>query len=87
MALGHCADSGDFARDLRREGIQPVHAYGFSPNVFSIPAARLARCVTIASVRDTGVFTNLAKVKSMLQRTACRLADRVIANSVPFAIG
>ena len=70
-----------FARDLRREGIQLVHAYGFYPNVFSIPAARFAGCITIASVRDTGVFTSQVKLKVLSQRAACRLADRVVANS------
>src|SRR5215472_17258320 len=70
-----------FARDLRREGIQLVHAYGFYPNVFSIPAARFAGCITIASVRDTGVFTSQVKLKVLSQRTACHMADRVVANS------
>jgi glycosyltransferase involved in cell wall biosynthesis len=70
-----------FARDLRRQHIRLVHAYGFYPNVFSVPAARLAGCITIASVRDTGVFTSQIKLKTLLQRTACHLADRVVANS------
>src|SRR5215831_8180766 len=70
-----------FARDLRRQQVRLVHAYGFYPNVFSVPAARFAGCITIASVRDTGVFTSQIKLKTLLQRTACRLADRVIANS------
>lgn len=70
-----------FARDLRRQNIRLVHAYGFYPNVFSVPAARLAGCITIASVRDTGVFTSQIKLKTLSQRTACRLADRVVANS------
>ena len=30
------------AQDIRRDGIQLVHAYGFYPNLFSIPAARFA---------------------------------------------
>src|SRR5262245_27275307 len=29
------------ARHIRRERIELVHAYGFYPNIFSIPAARL----------------------------------------------
>src|SRR5689334_15477430 len=37
-----------FARDLRRDGVQLVHAYGFYPNVFSVPAARFAGCITVA---------------------------------------
>src|SRR5215831_613678 len=70
-----------FARDLRRQNIRLVHAYGFYPNVFSVPAARFAGCITIASVRDTGVFTSQIKLKTLSQRTACQLADRVVANS------
>jgi glycosyltransferase involved in cell wall biosynthesis len=70
-----------FAQDLRREGVQLVHAYGFYPNVFSIPAARLARCATIASVRDTGAFTDRIRLKTLFQKAACRIADRVVANS------
>src|SRR2546428_6279847 len=37
-----------FAQDLRREGVRLVHAYGFYPNVFCIPAARMAGCISIA---------------------------------------
>src|SRR5690348_15045973 len=70
-----------FARDLRRQNVRLVHAYGFYPNVFSVPAARFAGCITIASVRDTGVFTSQVKLKTLSQRTACRIADRVLANS------
>src|SRR5262252_7497650 len=70
-----------FARDLRRQKIRLVHAYGFYPNVFSIPAARAAGCITIASVRDTGVFTSQVKLKTITQKLACKLADCVIANS------
>jgi L-malate glycosyltransferase len=70
-----------FARDLRRQDIRLVHAYGFYPNVFSVPAARFAGCITIASVRDTGVFTSQVKLKTLSQRAACLLADRVVANS------
>jgi glycosyltransferase involved in cell wall biosynthesis len=71
----------NFARDLRREKVRLVHAYGFYPNVFSIPAARAAGCITIASVRDTGVFTSQVKLKTITQKIACQLADCVIANS------
>src|SRR6185295_5402294 len=69
------------AQDLRRNGVRLVHADGYYPNVFSVPAARLAGCVTIASVRDTGVFTSQIKLKTLSQKAACHLADRVIANS------
>jgi glycosyltransferase involved in cell wall biosynthesis len=70
-----------FGADLRRERVQLVHAYGFYPNVFSIPPARFAGCVTIASVRDVGAFSSHIKLRSLMQKTACRMADRVIANS------
>jgi glycosyltransferase involved in cell wall biosynthesis len=71
-----------FVRDLRREQIQIVHAYGFYPNLFAIwPAALGTRSMTIASVRDIGVFTDRHKLKSLGQAMACRLADCVIANS------
>jgi glycosyltransferase involved in cell wall biosynthesis len=70
------------ARDIRREGIHLVHAYGFYPNLFSIPAARLAgNCVTVASVRDIGAFTNRKKLRGFSQRIACAMADCVVANS------
>ncbi|HEY2384647.1 MAG TPA: glycosyltransferase [Terriglobia bacterium] len=69
------------ARDLRRQHVQLVHAYGFYPNVFSIPAARFAGCVAVASVRDTGVFSSQVALKTLSQKTACRLADHIIANS------
>lgn len=70
------------AQDLRRQRVQLVHAYGFYPNVFSIPAARFAGCISIASVRDTGVFTSQVTLKTISQKTACRLADRILANSL-----
>ena len=71
-----------FVRDLRREQIQVVHAYGFYPNLFAIwPAALGTKSVTIASVRDMGVFTDRHKLKSLGQAMACRVADCIIANS------
>jgi glycosyltransferase involved in cell wall biosynthesis len=70
-----------FARDLRRDRVQIVHAYGFYPNVFCTPAARLGGCLTIASVRDIGAFTTHIKLRTLVQKTACLMADRVIANS------
>jgi glycosyltransferase involved in cell wall biosynthesis len=43
---------------------------------------RLAgNCVSIASVRDTGVFSSQKKTKGLAQRVACRFADCVLANS------
>lgn len=70
------------AKRIRREGIQIIHAYGFYPNVFTIPAARMAgNCISIASVRDTGMFLIQKKMKVLVQRTACRFADCIVANS------
>ena len=70
------------ARDIRREGIQIVHAYGFYPTVFAIPAARLARnCVSIASVRDMGVFPDREKMRTRVLAFMCGWADCVLANS------
>jgi glycosyltransferase involved in cell wall biosynthesis len=70
------------ARDIRREGIQLIHAYGWYPNVFTIPAAAMAtNCVTIASVRDMGVFSDRPKMRSLTQTLACRFADCIVANS------
>jgi glycosyltransferase involved in cell wall biosynthesis len=69
-----------FGRHLRRQGIQVVHSYGFYPNIFAIPAARLARVpVVLASIRDTG--DHLTSQQKRVQRLVCRLADRVLANS------
>src|SRR5262249_50247820 len=53
---------------------------GFYANVFAIPAAKIAgNAVTVAAVRDTGVY--LTPLMQYFQKTACRLADCVIANS------
>lgn len=69
-----------FARDLRREGIQLVHTYGFKVNVFGIPAARLAGVpVVVAGIRDT--CDQLTPLQLRVQRLACRLADAVVVNA------
>src|SRR5262249_27802628 len=69
-----------FARYLRRNRIQILHTYGWTANLFGIPAAKLAGVpVTIASIRDTGVY--LTKHKLNAQRVICRLADCILANS------
>ena len=71
-----------FVRDIRREQIQIIHAYGFYPNLFTIlPAAVGTKCVRIASVRDLGVFSDRNRIRSMTQAMACRLADCVVTNS------
>jgi L-malate glycosyltransferase len=68
------------AADLRRDGIDIVHAYSFYGNVFAVPAARLAGVpVVIASIRDRGVY--LTPNQKRAQRYACRLADCVLVNA------
>ncbi len=70
----------EFARYLYRERFQVVHSYGFYPNIFAVPAARLAGVpVVIASIRDTGEV--LANHKRRLQKRVCALATRVLANA------
>lgn len=69
-----------FARDLRRDRIEVVHIYGFHPNVFAIPAARLAGTPAIvASIRDTG--DHLTPAQKRAQRLVCRWADAVLVNA------
>jgi glycosyltransferase involved in cell wall biosynthesis len=71
-----------FARDIRRDKVHVVHAYGYYPNLFAVwPAALASKAVTIASVRDLGVFSNRHKLRTLSQAMACRLADCIIANS------
>ena len=68
------------ARYIRRNRIRIVHAFGFYPNVFAVPGARLGGAqVVIASIRDGGDHLPPAKVR--LQRSVCRLADRVLVNA------
>ncbi|HEX5314268.1 MAG TPA: glycosyltransferase [Gammaproteobacteria bacterium] len=69
-----------FARALARDRVQIMHSYNFYANVFSIPAARMARvpCV-VASVRDLGVYLTPAQCR--VQNWACRLADVVLVNA------
>jgi glycosyltransferase involved in cell wall biosynthesis len=69
-----------FARYLREHQIHIVHSYGFYPNFFAVPAARLAGVpVVIASIRDMGEV--LAPSKRRAQKAACRLATHVLANA------
>jgi len=69
-----------FARSLRRRRVQIVHTYNFYPNVFAIPAARLAGTpVVIASIRDTGPY--LTPLQRHAQRIVCRLAHHVLVNA------
>lgn len=65
---------------LKRNRIQIVHTYGFYPNVFAIPAARLAGTpVIIASIRDTGGYQT--PTQNRVQQFMCRLADRIVVNA------
>jgi glycosyltransferase involved in cell wall biosynthesis/CelD/BcsL family acetyltransferase involved in cellulose biosynthesis len=65
---------------IRTNRIGIVHSYGFYPNVFAIPAARLAGAHRIvASIRDTG--DHLTPARRRLQQWICRLADRVLVNA------
>ena len=69
-----------FARYLRENQIHIVHTYGFYPNFFAVPAARLAGVpVVIASIRDTGEVLEPSKRRA--QKAACRLATHVLANA------
>src|SRR4051812_25811871 len=69
-----------FARYLRENQIHIVHSYGFYPNFFAVPAARLAGVpVVIASIRDTGEVLEHSKRRA--QKAACRLATHVLANA------
>jgi glycosyltransferase involved in cell wall biosynthesis len=69
-----------FARYLRWNRFQVVHTYGFYPNSFAVPAARLAGVpVIIASIRDTGEV--LEPNKRHVQKAICRMATCVLANA------
>ncbi|HLQ77553.1 MAG TPA: glycosyltransferase [Terriglobia bacterium] len=69
-----------FARYLRERQIHIVHSYGFYPNFFAVPAARLAGVpVVIASIRDTGEV--LSPAKRRVQKAICRMATCVLANA------
>ena len=68
------------AAHLWKNRIQIFHAQGFYPNVFGIPAARLARTpVAIASIRDLG--DNRTLLQRLAQRVACALADAIVVNA------
>ncbi len=75
-----------FARWLRRERIQVLHATAPYANSFGIAAARLARVpAAIASVRDMGSPAMRCEPLERLQRTVCRLAHAVVVNSAAVA--
>lgn len=67
-------------RYIRRNEIQIVHTYGFYPNVFAVPAARLAGAgVIVASIRDRGDI--LTPMQRWIQKLVCRLAHCVLVNA------
>jgi glycosyltransferase involved in cell wall biosynthesis len=69
-----------FGRSLRRQGTQILHTYGFYPNVFAIPAARLAGVpVIIGSIRDIGDIWTFWQHK--VQKQCLRLADHIVVNA------
>jgi glycosyltransferase involved in cell wall biosynthesis len=68
------------AHYLRTNLIQIVHSYGFYPNVFTVPVARLAGAsIVVASIRDTGDL--LTPMQTWLQKLVCRFADCVLVNA------
>jgi len=67
-------------RYIHRHLIQIVHTYGFYPNVFAVPAARIAGAsIVVASIRDRGDI--LTPMQRWIQKLACRLADCVLVNA------
>jgi glycosyltransferase involved in cell wall biosynthesis len=65
---------------LRQNRIDIVHAYNFYANVFTLPAARLAKVpVVLASIRDTGEYWTTRQ--RAVNKIVCRLADRIIVNA------
>jgi glycosyltransferase involved in cell wall biosynthesis len=70
----------EFGKTLRRSRTQILHAYGIYPNVFAIPAARLAGVpVTIGSVRDIG--DTYTFWQHQVQKYCLRLADHIVVNA------
>jgi glycosyltransferase involved in cell wall biosynthesis len=68
------------ARYIKGHLIQIVHSYGFYPNVFAVPAARIAGAsIVVASIRDRGDI--LTPMQRRVQRWVCRLADCVLVNA------
>lgn len=68
------------AHYVRRNLIQIVHSYGFYPNVFTVPVARLAGAsIVVASIRNT--VDLLTPMQRWLQKLVCRLADCVLVNA------
>jgi glycosyltransferase involved in cell wall biosynthesis len=69
-----------FARHLKKQRIDVMHAYSFYGNVFGIVPARLAGTpVVIASIRDRAAY--LTPMQKRVQRFVCRFADCVLVNA------
>jgi glycosyltransferase involved in cell wall biosynthesis len=69
-----------FMRYLREHRVQVLHTYGLYPNLFAIPAARMAGVpVTIASVRDMGAHAS--EIHRKAQRLVCKMATCVLTNA------
>jgi glycosyltransferase involved in cell wall biosynthesis len=67
-------------RYIKSHAIQVVHSYGLYPNLFVIPAAKLAGApVVIASIRDCGDI--LTPWQRWFQKLVCRFADCVLVNA------
>ncbi len=69
-----------FTRYLKDNAIDIVHAYGFYPIVFAVPAARLAGSpIVVASIRDNGDQWTAAQ--RFVQMCVGRLADCILVNA------
>jgi glycosyltransferase involved in cell wall biosynthesis len=68
-----------FARQLHKLAIQVVHTHDLYTNIFAVPWARLAGKKVLASRRWLYAAPRPGLVP--LNRWACKLADRVLANS------
>jgi glycosyltransferase involved in cell wall biosynthesis len=65
---------------IRRNRIQIVHTYGLYPNIFAVPAARLAGAsIVVASIRDRGDI--LTPAQRWIQKWVCRFAHCVLVNA------
>jgi glycosyltransferase involved in cell wall biosynthesis len=68
------------AHYVKKNLIQIVHSYGFYPNVFTVPVARLAGAsIVVTSIRNTCDL--LTPMQRRLQKVVCRLADCVLVNA------
>jgi len=81
LSRGAALQAVTFARWCRIHGIRVVHACDFYANVFSLPAAAVARVpLRIGSRRDLFIPERTA-AQQKLQRLSYRFAHRIVANS------